>query len=87
MIFSESWLHTDVPDHNVSTEGFHTVRADRDCSTSGKRKGGGLAVYLNDRWCNPGHITVNDCICGPDIELLDADAIPTIYPVNSHMPL
>ena len=28
MIFSESWLQTDVPDHNVSTEGFHTVRAD-----------------------------------------------------------
>ena len=42
MIFSESWLHTDVPDHNVSTKGFHTVRADRDCTMSGKRKGGGL---------------------------------------------
>ena len=46
MIFSESWLHTDVPDHNVSTEGFHTVWADRDCTKSGKRKGGGLALYV-----------------------------------------
>ena len=44
MIFTESWLHTDVPDHNVLTEGFHTVWADRDCTTSGKCKGGGLAV-------------------------------------------
>ena len=70
MIFTESWLHTDIPDHDDSTEGFHTVRTTRDCTTSGKRKGGGLAVYVNNRWCNPGHLTVKDRICSPDIELL-----------------
>ncbi|XP_049911756.1 uncharacterized protein LOC126397200 [Epinephelus moara] len=80
MIFSESWLHTDVPDHNVSTVGFHTVRADRDCTKSGKRKGGGLAVYVNNRWCNPGHITVKDRICSPDIELLAVGLRPYYLP-------
>ena len=37
---------------------------------NGKRKGGGLAVYVNNRWCSPGHITIKDHICSPDIELL-----------------
>ena len=78
MIFTESWLHTDTPDHNVSTEGFHTVRADRDCTTSGKRKGGGLAVYVNNRWCNLSHVTIKDRICSPDIELL-AVGLSTYY--------
>ena len=80
MIFTERWLHTDVPDHNVSNEGFHTVRADRDCTTSGKRKGGGLAVYVNNRWCNPGHITAKDRICSPDIELLAVGLHPYYLP-------
>lgn len=30
----------------------------RQDSKSGKRKGGGLAVFVNDRWCNPGHVTI-----------------------------
>ena len=35
-----------------------------------KHKGGGLAVSVNNRWCNPGNITIKDRICSPDIELL-----------------
>ncbi|KAI4897881.1 hypothetical protein NFI96_029587, partial [Prochilodus magdalenae] len=46
MCFSETWLHRDIPDDNVSITGFQTVRADRDCTESGKRKGGGLAVLV-----------------------------------------
>ena len=25
---------------------------------------------MNNRWCNPGHVTIKDRICSPDIELL-----------------
>ncbi|KAI4904532.1 hypothetical protein NFI96_034261 [Prochilodus magdalenae] len=35
MCFSETWLHQDIPDDNVSITGFQTVRADRDCTESG----------------------------------------------------
>ena len=80
MIFSESWLHTYAADHNVSTEGFHTVWADRDCTESGKCKGGGLAVYLNNRWCNPGHMTVKDCICSLATQLLGVGLRPYYLP-------
>lgn len=30
MCFMETWLHKDIPDNNVSIDGFMTVRADRD---------------------------------------------------------
>ena len=41
MVFTETWLHQDIPDSNVTVAGFHTIRADRDCTLSGKVKGGG----------------------------------------------
>ena len=34
---------------------------------------GGLPVYVINRWCNPGHITVKDRICSLNIELLAVD--------------
>ncbi|KAI3375722.1 hypothetical protein L3Q82_003726 [Scortum barcoo] len=57
-------------------DGFYTLlRADRS-KESGKRKGGGLAVLVNDRWCNPGHITVKEQLCCKDIELLAVSMRP-----------
>ncbi|TWW60918.1 hypothetical protein D4764_05G0010080 [Takifugu flavidus] len=37
---------------------FTAVRADRDTKACGKSKGGGLIIYTNNRWCNPGHVSV-----------------------------
>ena len=61
MCFTETWVHRDITDHIVFVDGFHTVRADRD-TDSGKWKGGGLAVLVNIRWCNLGHITINSSV-------------------------
>ena len=80
MCFTESWLISDIPDNNVSIDGFQTVRADRDCKDSGKSKGGGLVVLINNKWCNSGHITVKDRICSPDIELLAVGLRPYYLP-------
>lgn len=38
MCFIETWLHKDIQDQNVSVKGFQIVRADLDCTESGKRK-------------------------------------------------
>ena len=43
---------------------------------SGKRKGGGLAVFVNDSWCNSGHITVKEQVCSKDIKLLAVSMRP-----------
>lgn len=64
------WLHRDIPDHSVTISGFQLVRADRDFTWSYKRKGGGLVIFLNKRWCNPGHIPIKENVCCPDIDLL-----------------
>lgn len=57
---TETWLHANFPDHSASIPGFKTLQADRDTLRSGKKKGGRIAVFVNERWCNPGHITVKD---------------------------
>lgn len=69
MCFTETLLHLDVPDDNTTVMGFHTVQSDRDCVGSSKCKGAGFAMLVNNRWCNPAHITGKECICCPDVKL------------------
>lgn len=80
MCFCETWLHEQTPDSAVALPGFHTIRADRDTTMSGKSKGGGLAVLVNSRWCNPGHIHVKKRVCSPNIELIAIGLRPYYLP-------
>nr|XP_049609558.1 uncharacterized protein LOC125988413 [Syngnathus scovelli] len=80
LIFTETWLNHLVPDANVDLQGFTMVRADRDAKASGKRKGGGLVVYVNHRWCNPGHVSVKTVLCCRDLELLAVSSRPYYLP-------
>ena len=65
--FSETWLHSHIPDNSVEAPGYSLVRGFRDCLKSRKKKGGGLALYVSERWCNPGHVNVKERLCTPDI--------------------
>lgn len=67
MVFTETWLHPDVPNSFVELEGFSLVWADRD-ETSGKTRGGGVCVYIRDEWCS--QYTVRESLCNSDVELL-----------------
>ena len=78
--FSETWLHSHIPDSSVEVPGYSLVRGDRDCSKSRKKKGGGLALYVSERWCNPGLVSVKERFCTPDIELLTAGMRPYYLP-------
>ena len=64
----------------MEAPGFRTVRADRDVTSSGKKKGGGIALYVSERWCNPGHVTMKERFCSPDIELLAVGIRPYYLP-------
>ena len=78
MCFTETWLDDTIDDQHVSVDGFGVpVRADR-TGASGKTKGGGLCIYMNDRWCN-NHV-VRQTICTPDIELLSISCRPYYLP-------
>jgi len=80
LCFTETWLHADYPDHSASLPGFRTVRADRDATQSGKKRGGGIAVYVNERWCHPDHVCVKERFCSPNIELLAVGMRPYYLP-------
>lgn len=45
---TEIWLQEDVPKLLIALKGFSTVRSDRN-NTSGKSKGGGICVYMNQK--------------------------------------
>lgn len=45
-------------------------RTGRTVENCRKRKGGGLAVFIHQRWCNPAHISAKDRFCTKDTELL-----------------
>ncbi|KAK3542705.1 hypothetical protein QTP70_000114 [Hemibagrus guttatus] len=60
--------------------GFSTVRRDRDTKVRRKQKGGGLAIYVNTSWCNPGHVTIKISNCCRDIKLLAASLSPYYLP-------
>lgn len=44
---------TRIQDNNVAVPGFSIVRAVRELTSSSKKKEGGIALYLSERWCNP----------------------------------
>lgn len=72
---------------NVDLPGFTLIRSDRDSKASGKKKGGGLALFVNQRWCSPAHIIVKEKMCCPDIELLAVGMRPYYVPREfSHIP-
>ncbi|KAJ0002714.1 hypothetical protein NQD34_007863 [Periophthalmus magnuspinnatus] len=79
MLFTESWLTPQIPDSAVAMDNFHLLRADR-TAESGKRKGGGLALFVNEKWCKPGHCTVKMQLCNKDIELLAVSMRPYYLP-------
>ena len=68
--FSETWLHSHTPDNSAEVPGYSLVQGDRDCLKSWKKKGGRLALYVSERWCNPRHVNMKERLCTPDIELL-----------------
>ena len=80
LCFTEIWLHSHIPDHSVAFPGFSTGWADRNVTSSGKKKGGGIALYMSERWCNPRHVHVKKRLCTPDIELLTVGMRPYYLP-------
>ncbi|XP_061621024.1 uncharacterized protein LOC133473356 [Phyllopteryx taeniolatus] len=78
MCFTETWLCDAVPDGAVMLPGFHIHRADRDMESSGKTKGGGICLYINEKWCTD--VTVLSTHCSPHLESLFLNCKPFYSP-------
>lgn len=77
MVFTETWPHRDVPDSLFELEGFSLIRSDRS-EMSGKGRGGGICVFINDRWCR--QHTLWKTVCNPDVELMCLSLRPLYLP-------
>ena len=77
MIMTETWLHPAIPDAAVQLAGRTTHRLDRN-SDSGKSKGGGLCIYVNNDWCSQSQAI--DSYCSPHLEALTVICRPFYLP-------
>lgn len=74
-VFTETWLTHLIPHADADLLGFTVVRADRHIKACRKSKGG-LIMYINNCWCNPGHVTLKKVLCYWDLELLAVSLRP-----------
>lgn len=51
-----NFLNQNISVSSKDLPGFTLIQSDRDIQASGKKKGGGLALFVIQRWRNPAHI-------------------------------
>lgn len=74
---TETWFSDHIVDDSVALENFALFRGDR-TSQSGKSRGGGVALYVNSRWCT--NAIVKNRVCTPDVEILCVQCRPFYLP-------
>ena len=77
--FSESWFDHKVDDSQFKIPGFQLIRQDRDCN-SGKKCGGGVCLFVNERYCHQNNINLIHKSCSPDLEILSVKIRPFYLP-------
>ncbi len=77
LVFTETWLHQNIPDVVCELEGFSLIRSNRS-EASGKSRGGGVCVFINNRWCR--QYTLRKTLCNPDVELMCLSLRPLYLP-------
>ncbi|KAI2664123.1 RNA-directed DNA polymerase from mobile element jockey [Labeo rohita] len=77
IVLTETWLDEEVPESEVSLDHFTILRADR-THQSGKVRGGGICIYVNNRWCD--NIKIHNRICTPDVEMMTVSLRPFHLP-------
>ncbi len=79
LAFTETWLTEHDQDSNLFIDGFGVpFRLDRKSAVTRKSQGGGVCLYFNKRYCNS--VTVRECVCTPDVELLSVSLRPFYLP-------
>ena len=77
MCFSETWFKDSNTNIETDIDGFICKRMDR-TPESGKSLGGGVCIYVNQRWCT--NICVKQHYFSPDIKLITVGLRPHYLP-------
>ncbi len=71
-------LNNSVPDCTIQLEQLTCYRADRALVEGGKRRGGGLCVYINNVWCRDAVVVCKHC--SPLVEFMIIKCRPFYLP-------
>lgn len=77
LLITETWLQPSIPDSAIELAGHTTQRHDR-TADSGKSRGGGLCVYVNNSWCT--NSVIMESHCSRDVEYLTVKCRPIYLP-------
>ncbi|XP_036378778.1 uncharacterized protein LOC118773792 [Megalops cyprinoides] len=77
LIVTETWLSAKVPESAVQLQ-THSVHRGDHTDPSGKVKGGGVCVYINNLWC--GDVQTIHKHCSPHVEMLLLKCRPYYLP-------
>uniref|UniRef100_A0A1A8GH13 Reverse transcriptase domain-containing protein n=1 Tax=Nothobranchius korthausae TaxID=1143690 RepID=A0A1A8GH13_9TELE len=77
-IFTETWLSDRVPDAAIQLNGLASFRADRNAALCWKARGGGLCIYINEKWCK--NSVLASSYCSPMVEFVTVRCRPFYLP-------
>ena len=75
--FSETWFNNKST--SIDIDNFKCVRGDR-TDAALKDGGGGVCLYVNNRYCHPNNVYTTGHICTPDVEILTVTLRPYYLP-------
>lgn len=79
LALTETWFGEKDLDSEMTIDGFGApLRTDREAAITGKSRGGGVCLYINERWCK--NFIVRASVCTKDIELLSVSMCPPYLP-------
>ena len=79
MYYTETRLTDAVRDSHVNIEGFFLFRSGR-TRDSCKKIGGGLCLFVNEKWCHWNNMAVKHKVCTPNVEMLTVSVRPYNVP-------
>ena len=75
MYYTETRLTDAVRDSHVNIEGFALFRSDG-TKDSYEKIGGGLCLFVNEKWCHRNNMAVKHKVCTPNVGTLAVSVIP-----------
>lgn len=76
MTIAKTWLHMQIPNATVQLAGCTIYWQERN-RDSGKRRRGGLCIYVHNEWCKSNII---DRYCSPDLDVMSIICRPFYLP-------
>ena len=82
LCFSETWfIDKKVMNESVAIGGFgEPYRMDRDSKQTEKERGGGVCLYVSEKFCDRASVTVKQRMCTPELELITVSLRPRYLP-------